>query len=88
MTSQTTTTTTCTPTQKDVCAALDAAARKAAAHGEPATSKQCWFLAGLLIKADGAESARKSAWAFNDGPKGLTKREASAIIDELLAAAK
>ena len=38
-------------TQKELAGKLDTAAAKAAAEGRtPATSKQCWYLAGLLLK--------------------------------------
>ena len=38
-------------TQKELAGKLDAAAARAAAEGRtPATSKQCWYLAGLLLK--------------------------------------
>ena len=38
-------------TQKEIARKLDEAAAWAAAEGRtPATAKQCWYLAGLLLK--------------------------------------
>lgn len=59
---------------------MDTAACRAESVGlEPATSKQCWFLAGLLLK-DGDDGEE---WLLNTS-KILTKKQASARISELV----
>ena len=67
-------------TQKEVAAELD---RQAALcyHIEvtPASGKQCWFLASLMVKA-GDNDPR--AFLHSDTP--LTSREASRVIDSYL----
>lgn len=68
--------------QKTLAAFLDrCAARAESIDREPATSKQCWFLAGLILKAgeDGSEIIADTSYV-------LTKREASALIDQYLKA--
>jgi hypothetical protein len=57
---------------------------KAASHAEmigrvPATSKQCWFIAGLILKTgdDGSE------WITNTSAM-LTKSKASKLIESYL----
>ena len=63
--------------RKMIARALDrAAARTDSLGGVGATPKQCWFLAGLMADAN------------DDGvPSMLSKREASALIDQFLKAA-
>jgi hypothetical protein len=66
--------------QKTLAAFLDTAAGRAeSVDREPATSKQCWFLAGLMLKAGetGAEYVLNTSLI-------LTKRNASSMIDQYL----
>lgn len=68
--------------RKTIAQCLDnAAARTEMVGGTPATPKQCWYLAGLLV---GDEAWR--ADAYLDSNAMLSKRAASALIDELLRA--
>ena len=72
-------------TQKEIARALDiAAARAEIIDREPATGKQCWFLAGLLIKAGLDEEAIDCAITNTNAV--LTKRDASREIEALLNA--
>lgn len=69
--------------QKSLAASLDRCAGRAEfVDREPASSKQCWFLAGLILKSgeDGSEYLINSNYV-------LTKREASTLIDTYLKAA-
>lgn len=67
--------------QKIVAQFLDTAASRAdIVDREPATSKQCWFLAGLMVKEDDEREyaeIMKSSFV-------LTKRMASSMIDDYL----
>jgi len=68
--------------QKTLAGFLDrAAARADMIDREPATPKQCWFLAGLILKAgeDGGEYIVNTSLV-------LTKRHASTLIDTYLRA--
>jgi hypothetical protein len=66
--------------QKTFSSILDTAACRAESVGlEPATSKQCWFLAKLLL-ADGDDG---SDWVL-DTSRILTKKQASTRISELV----
>lgn len=69
--------------QKTLAKFLDAAAARAdMIDRAPATRKQCWFLAGLIAKADDqaiASEVMKTSFV-------LTKKRASFYIDNLLAA--
>lgn len=72
--------------RKALAKALDRAAYRAEAVGlRGATPKQCWYLAGLAI------AAGLDADALGFGPldttSGLTSREASRLIDDLLKGA-
>lgn len=58
-----------------------AAARADMIDREPATSKQCWFIAGLI--AQHRDEATYSDFVLNTSLV-LTKREASRIIDSYL----
>lgn len=62
--------------QLDVCAARAYRINKA-----PATGKQCWFLASLLLKA-----SQDIDVFYTNTSLVLTKREASHQIDSLLNA--
>lgn len=73
-----------TITQKVLVGFLDrAAARADMIDQRPASSKQTWFLAGLIVKAgeDGSD------YMINTNLV-LTCREASSLIDTYLACAK
>ncbi len=64
--------------QKELANDLVAIARNCAnINAEPATTKQCWFIAGLMIEADMVEE-----WKGNmlDSSYMLTKRQASEEI--------
>ncbi|WP_319413957.1 hypothetical protein [uncultured Cohaesibacter sp.] len=63
--------------QKSLANTLDrCAARADMVDASPATGKQCWYLAGLILKAgeDGSEYVLNTSFV-------LTKREASHLID-------
>ena len=68
-------------TQKDLAGHLDRAAVRAdIIDRHPATSKQCWFLAHLIIK-------NNDEYAYSDALKSsfvLTKSIASKMIDAYL----
>lgn len=69
-------------TQKEIARALDRAAIRTEASGrEPATTKQIWFLAGLMAQKgeDGSE------FLLNQNQL-LTKADASALIETALGA--
>jgi hypothetical protein len=67
-------------TQKDFARALDAAAARAGyIDREPASGKQCWFLASLMLKA-GADLGD----ILVDTHFVLTKSKASSMIDSYL----
>lgn len=59
-------------TQKEVAQVLD---RMAARSSNPATGKQCWFLAKLIV-----ESGDAATWIAGDSVV-LSKSKASAEID-------
>ena len=66
--------------QKTLASALDrCAARAETIDSDPATGKQCWFLAGLILKAgeDGNDYVTNTSLV-------LTKRYASGLIDTYL----
>lgn len=69
--------------QKSIARTLDtAAARAEFVNQRPATGKQCWFLASLMVKAgDDADD-----WMLNQN-QVLTCKLASELIDDYLAAA-
>lgn len=76
-------TTTTTKDRKSIARQLDrCAARADMIDREPATSKQCWFLAGLLAER-GHESDEIGCGILNTQAI-LTKRQASSWIDEYL----
>jgi hypothetical protein len=62
--------------QKEIVKVLD---RAAARSGNPASSKQTWFLAGLIAKAASAETDYRD-WLLNTSLT-LSKSEASSLID-------
>lgn len=66
-------------TQKELARILDRAAARSA---QPATSKQCWFLAGLMA-AEGEDGSDYLLGAF-----ALSKSMASTLIDGALNARK
>jgi hypothetical protein len=71
--------------QKTVASFLDDAAARADRIGkEPASGKQCWFLAKLIFDADD----RATYSEFVNGGRALSKRQASSMIDGYLTAAK
>jgi len=59
----------------------NAAARADIVDAEPASPKQCWFLAGLIVKADDEEQARE--FVLNTSLV-LTRRRASLMIGNYL----
>jgi len=66
--------------QKSLAGWLDrCAARAESVDQAPATGKQCWFLAGLILKAgeDGGKFIANTSYV-------LTKRRASGLIDDYL----
>lgn len=68
-----------TLSQKSLAGWLDrAAARADMIDRDPATSKQCWFLASLILKAG------EDGYDWTDSSRVLTKREASTLIDTYL----
>lgn len=68
--------------QKEVVKYVDIAASRAHdVEAEPATGKQCWFLAGLIVKAD--DEAMVSDLVLSTV---LTKRYASKLIDSYMTA--
>ena len=69
--------------QKEIARALDAAAARAEIiDREPATGKQCWFLAGLLLKAGLTEEYLDCGCTNSNAV--LTKRDASREIEAML----
>lgn len=70
-------------TQKEIAKVLDnAAARATMVGGCPATGKQCWFLAGLILK-DGHAETDFSAIVC-DTSFVLTSKKASTMINQYL----
>jgi len=69
-------------TQKEIAQALDTAAGR---NSYGATSKQCWFLAGLIARSPSAD-ADYSDWLLNG--LALTKAEASRLIEFYLGSEK
>lgn len=69
-------------TQKEVAENLDYCARRAGMSA--ATSKQCWFLAGLMIKHN---EGHQAAWMMADTSVSgiLSKSAASKAIDFYLS---
>lgn len=68
--------------QKRVARALDKAAARADAVGaRPASAKQCWFLAGLIVKWNDTQFFNKIE---TDLSLRMTAREASGQIDRYL----
>lgn len=73
--------------QKHIAMALDRAAERChQIEIEPATSKQCWFLAKLIAEA-GGEAADVDC-AITNSSALLSRKMASTYIDSYLAAAK
>lgn len=67
--------------QKSIVKVLDHAANRAASRDQiPATSKQTWYLAGLLFQA-GEAIADMETEDFIIGGRSLTKRDASDLIE-------
>lgn len=78
-----TTTKTTNDPRKSIVIALDrAAARSDLVNKDPATGKQCWYLAGLLA-AQGKDAANLGCEITNQNCI-LTKRQASMYIEQLL----
>ena len=74
-------------TQKSIASALDRAASRAChVNRTGASQRQCWFLAGLLLKA-GQTEADVGCDILNTQAV-LTAKSASAYIDDLLKSAK
>lgn len=72
-----------TITQKDIARVLDRAAERAdSLDYAPATSKQCWFLAKLILESEAAEGEYNNMLLNNS--MTLTRREASAWIDSYI----
>lgn len=79
--------------QKYVAAQLDNAAARAAANGiDPATGKQCWFLAKLIVEFGEVHKGQAAHHGYLDLTSGapgqavgcLSKKNASFWIDEML----
>ena len=72
--------------QKSIAYALDRAAARSCHVGRaPATDKQCWFLAKLLLDA-----GKDAAWvdcSLSNTNAVLTKSKASSYISDMLEAA-
>lgn len=69
-------------TQKQIAQVLD----RAASRSEyPASSKQCWFLSGLIARSVNPEGDYDD-WLLSNRP--LSSREASSLIDFYLTAEK
>lgn len=68
-----------TISQKDLVKLLDRAASRS---GNSATSKQTWFLAGLIAKSASAEVDYQD-WLLNSS-LSLSKANASSLIDNYL----
>lgn len=68
--------------QKQIAQVLDRAASRAST---PASSKQCWFLAGLIARSSNPDGDYQD-WLTNGQP--LSSREASSLIDFYLSAEK
>ncbi len=70
-------------TRKEIARMFDAAAERSYSCGaSPATSRQVWFLSGLLIDAcdrDDKNARDEMMNIYNDGP--LTKRSISTLIE-------
>lgn len=69
--------------QKEIARTLDSAAARA--DRAPATTKQCWYLAGLLFKA--GDEPRDLGLALSNSNAVLTSKQASFWIDQYLKAA-
>lgn len=69
--------------QKEIAGILDRAAARAARAA--ATSKQCWFLAGLMFKA--GDEPRDIDLGISNSNAVLTSKNASFWIDSYLKAA-
>ena len=70
-------------TQKEIAQHLDRAAQRCeSVGGSAATSKQCWFLAKLLL--DAGEDARDIDCGPANTQAMLTKSKASLFIDQLI----
>ncbi len=67
-------------TQKSIAQILDRAARRART---PATGKQVWFLAGVLLKQD-EETIERELEDFIIGQAALDSKLASFLISNLL----
>lgn len=65
-------------TQKEIAQQIDAAAARAA---DPATGKQVWFIAGLMVQ----HSQTPADWSLDPAHTmaSLSKRGASALIDRI-----
>lgn len=75
--------------QKDLAAALDYRASKSDGWGEEgATSKQCWYLAGLIIATCKEADVEHIISEAYKGYQKLTKYQASKWIDNRLQAQK
>lgn len=71
--------------QKEIAQALDrAAARAHSVNATPASSKQCWFIAGLMLKTGNEHDIDD---IIVDTSYVLTSRRASGMIEDYLAAA-
>jgi hypothetical protein len=73
---------TTTRDRKDVVKILDMQASRANQTGRGATSKQTWFLAGLLIEKLDEQQLENELTSIMQSP--LTSKEASDYIDHLL----
>jgi len=70
-------------TQKSIAIALDTAASRAKGLGlAAATSKQCWFLAGLIAKA--GRDASDIGCQISNSQAVLTAKQASLYINDYL----
>jgi len=70
--------------QKQVAQILDrCAARAHSVNATPASGKQCWFLAGLLVKANAEADVNDM---IVNTSYVLTSRRASSMIEDCLTA--
>lgn len=71
--------------QKEVAQILDRCAARAHSVGAtPASGKQCWFLAGLLVKANAEADVNEM---IVNTSYVLTSRRASCMIEDCLTVA-
>lgn len=76
-------------TQKDIAQILDrAAARAHSVNASPATPKQCWFLAKLMLEDANKFGLQSLEITPTNTSQVLTSKRASCLIDMYLGASK